>query len=776
MDENTLKMIPNPILIYDTSWKVREANPAALRAHGFKDVDVIAGNDITLLVHPSEHKKVETIKQELKKNGLSQPVASLFRIQNNNKTTATRYLSHFSQLADFPSQGSVSYIESAISLNETIDLRKKNNQETENFRILSENIPGLEMFLIDSDLQVHCKLGRETLNQQWHNHQNEGAGFLEYFSPEIISILQPLVKIAFNQTPISREFSLNNKFFSVRFIPLFQERSEPFCVVVLQNITETKLAENKIKLSMQEAEEANRAKDSFVAKMSHEIRTPLNAILGFTEQLGNTRLTKKQAGYLDVVNNSSRHLLSIIDDILVLSKIESGNIELDEVPFKIPDVFNQIENLLEIKYRKKGLNYRSYVDKFADTTMLGDVSKLQQVLINLANNAIKFTSKGGVEIRAILEDQKAGVKKIRFEVSDTGIGIKQDEIKNIFKPFRQVNNRIDRNFSGCGLGLTISKDLVASMGGVLSAESTHGQGSIFSFTLTLKKGSQKPEKPEKDSEKPKNNIPKNLRILFVDDDPVNILLGKIILAKHKISVDFASSGTQALRKFAPGKYHLIFLDINMPDISGLDVTHRIRESELKSNPSAKTTIVAMTANAVRKYLKQYLGAGIDSILLKPYSEEALIRKIIKHGPVFHTENPVEPGTRFPETFSKIFDLNELLKVTKYDHAFTSLMLNTFVENSENMLHKIGISLSQENYNEIGEIAHKLTPSLEQLGIKKAADLFKKIETLYLYKSNSEKDPNLINTANEELKIATQAIKQVLKETETQKPEEKRDDL
>jgi signal transduction histidine kinase/ActR/RegA family two-component response regulator len=724
MDKNTLKTIPNPMIIYDAYWKVRDANPAAIKAHGFKDDDVIAGKDITSLVHPNDHKKVETIQQEVKFNGHSKPTAILFRTHKNNKATATRYLSQFTQLPDYPSAGSVSYMESAISLKETIDLTKKNNQETENFRILSENIPGLELFLIDSSLNVRCKLGRETLNQRWHNIGDESTDFFECFTPEVISILQPLLKIAFSHTPISREFSDKNLFFSVRIIPLKKEKEETLCVVVLQNITGTKLTENKLRLYRREADEANRAKANFVAKMSHEIRTPLNAIFGFTEQLSNTRLTKKQAGYLDVVSNSSRHLLSIIDDILILSKIESGIIELDEVHFTIPDIFNKIDHLLEMKYKEKGLTFHTSVEKLADTTMLGDASKLQQVLINLANNAIKFTSKGGVEIRAILVDQKSDGKKVRFEVSDTGIGIKPDEIENIFKPFRQVNNRIGRNFSGCGLGLTISKDLVASMGGVLRVESTPGQGSIFSFTLTLKKGSQKPEKPKNDSQKQYNTLPKNLKILFVDDDPVNILLGKIILTKHKISADFAGSGAKALKKFTPGKYHLIFLDINMPDISGLDVTHRIRETEMKNNSLTRTTIIAMTANALKKYLKRYLSEGMDAILLKPYSEKDLIQKIVKHSPNLPTKNPIEPNTLFSDTASEIFNLTDLLSITRHDHVFTSLMLNTFVENSENMLRKIqGTHYHMNNYNEIGEVAHKLTPSLEQHRMKKAADTF-----------------------------------------------------
>lgn len=765
MDKNTLKTIPNPIIIYDAEWKVCEANPAAIKALGFTKKEELEGKDIFSIIHPNDHKKPGTIQQQVKDNIHAQPTVTLMHYRNKPDAAVIKFLTQFTRLEDYPAPGRFSYMESAISLQETTDTIITEHPDQENLRILSDNIPGLELFLIDSSMQVHCRLGQETLKQRWHNPSTEGLKFLEYFTPELISVLHPLLKIAFNKTPISREFSRKNKFFSIRIIPLNNEREDTLCVVVLQNITESKLTENKLKLYRQQAEEANRAKDNFVAKMSHEIRTPLNAVLGFTDQLSNTRLTKKQAGYLDVVRNSSRHLLTIIDDILILSKIESGIIELDEVHFTIPDVFNEIDHLLEMKYKEKGLTFHTSVEKLADTTMLGDVAKIKQVLINLANNAIKFTKKGEISLRAILADQKQDGKKIRFEVADTGIGIKPEEIENIFKPFRQVNNLIDKNFSGCGLGLTISKDFVETMGGRLSAESTPGKGTTFSFTLTLKKGSPKTEKQKHTSVKQKNDLPKNLKILFVDDDPVNILLGKIIMRKHKISADFANSGTQALKKFIPGKYHLVFLDINMPVMSGLDVTRQIREAERNSKPFTKTTIVAMTANAVRKYLQQYLREGMDSILLKPYSEEAMIQKIIKHSTNIPIKNPDEPLRQFPDKPGKLYDLTDLLKITRHDHEFTTLMLNTFVENSENMLSKIQLSLSQNNYKEIGEVAHKLTPSLEQLGIKKAAGLFKNIETLYLYQNKTEKDPNLIITAIEELKTGIHAIRQILKETE-----------
>lgn len=762
MEAITINTIPNPIIIYDAEWKVLEANSAACIAFGFSDEELLKGKDVFSLVHKDDHWKVRNLQRELTEINHLQPGVTLLHRNNNSHIHSAKYMSQFTKMVDYPSINSLAWMESAIGLEETERNNEKKYSDEENFRILSENIPGLEMFLIDKNLHVQCKLGRETLKQGWHNRHNEENEFFGFFTPQVISILQPLLEIALNQTPVSREFSIRNKYFSVSLIPLNQQKAEPFFVVVLQNITDTKLAENKLKLSMQKAEQANQAKDHFVAKMSHEIRTPLNAISGFTEQLNNTRLTKKQAGYLEVVKNSSRHLLTIIDDILILSKIESGNIELDEIPFNVTDVFNEIDHILEIKYKKKGLTFKVSVDKFANTPLLGDVSKIKQVLINLANNAIKFTAKGEIGLRATLTDQKAQHKKIRFEVSDTGVGISPQEIKNIFKPFKQVNNNIDSNFTGCGLGLTISKDLVATMGGTLSVDSTPGQGSTFAFTLVLKKTTSKSLVKDNPVPKPKKTSLKNIKVLFVDDDPINILLGKIILKRNKIPADFANSGAGAIKKFAPGKYHIVLLDINMPDISGLDVTQHIRDAETTANPSHKTVIVAMTANAVKRYLKQYLKSGINSILLKPYSEEALYQKIIKYCPDIPSNQEVRPNKLFTKIRSELYDLTDLLKITKGDYEFTTLMLNTFVENGENIIQRIEALLLQNEYDEIGELAHKLIPTLDQLRIKKAFHLFKKIENLYLYKDNMEKDAELIRASIKELRAAIEAIKQNIK--------------
>lgn len=758
MDKKTLDSVPNPIIIYDSDWKIHTANPAALKALGYSTLDELKGMEAFAIVHASDHHKLRLIQQQTAEGAVNNKAINISHLHNDPNTPPERYLSQFIRFKNHSNNNSYSYMESAIKLNGASNYSESIYHETDNFKVLSDNIPGLELFLIDKNLHIHCKLGRESFHQNWHNRLIEGTDFFDYFIPEVQSVIKPLLTIAFESTPVSREFSANNNFFSIRLIPLKIKGMEHFCVIALQNITETKLIENRLKHSTQEAEKANRAKDNFVAKMSHEIRTPLNAVIGFTEQLTKTRLSKKQSEFVDIVNNSSQHLLSIVDDILVLSKIESGMIEIDETPFTLESIYTNIEQLLELKYRKKGLHFSIQTNIPANTLLLGDPSKLSQVLLNLTNNAIKFTHQGKIILRFILKDQSKEHMKVCFEVCDTGIGITEEEIKYIFKPFQQVNNSLDRNFSGCGLGLTISSDLIKSMGGNLQVDSTPGKGSTFSFTLTFKTALKVDFSDEKQAVNPKNKDYKHLRILFVDDDMVNLSLGKIILKKHKIKADFASSGQQALKLFQPGLYDIIFLDINMADINGLEVTRQIRQTENNHQNILRTPIVAMTANAVRKHLKQYLNEGMDSILLKPYNEESFYKKITKLTQK-DLAKPKSTSHKYSQrTADKIYDLAPLLQITKGDYDFTLMMLSVFVKNSEDLLNKIHSALERNNFAELGEVAHKLIPSVEQLGIEKATKHLKKVEHLYLNNKHKKKETELIKATIKELRIGIDAIK------------------
>lgn len=758
MDNFDISVLPNPVILYDAEWKLFDMNPAAIKVLGFSDLSELKGKDIFSVFHPSEFGQILKIQEEiLKKDYLTGK--NLFHLHKNSDVV--KFTSQFGKIPAHQSRlGSEIYVETGVVSDTLNDRLNTRDFFPDNFRLLDENIPGLEMFLVDSNLHIHCKLGNETFKQQWTTSTHKEWNLLNYFPAKVLSILRPLLKVAFDRTPVSRELSYQNKHFSLHLIPFLVDDDYLRCVLILQNITETKQVEKKLHHLKEEAETANRAKDDFVAKMSHEIRSPLNAINGFVEQLHHTRLNKKQSKYLDVVDNATQHLLSIIDDILIISKIESNQIEIENVPFHIPGMFDSIDNLLRNLYEKKGLKFYIETEDVLDQNFLGDPTKLKQILINLCSNAIKFTHKGSITLKAELIEEKEGKHAVSFQVTDTGIGIKNSDILKILQPFQQVDNTIHRSFSGCGLGLTISKDLIESMGGQLKIYSAPGKGSSFVFSINLEKTNATAEDPVSADH---DNIAKiqlhHLQILFVDDDPVNRMLGGVILKKFKVKADFAQNGKKGLKMFKPGKYDLVFLDINMPDMSGVQVAQKIREKEQAyTRPFEKTKIVAMTASSLRRQIRDYLESGMDSVMIKPYNEKTFYRKIVQLSskevnPQYELDlEPLEKNK------NQLFDMEQLLQITQGDEDFTYSIMRSFVKNGNFLLEKMEKALEEDDYNNIGEAAHTLVPSMEQLGISGATPLLKTLERNYLKTSNYKKDPDLVRKAMKEVEKGIDAIR------------------
>ena len=757
MDNRLFETIPNPIILYNSEWNITYANMAAIDALGFTDIKGLIDKNIFSFIHPNDHHHLKRIQKQLLHNTASVSGLKLSHTKITEETPPGLFLSQFTKIADPLSNEHASYIESAILMEETDGLSDQIRLDLKKYNILSENIHGLEVFLIDEDHNVHYKLGRESYQQGWHKQLHDGINFWRYFNPEIIPVLNPLLQIAFEQTPVIKEFSFNEEYFSIRFIPSDLSSTKRFCVVILQNITETKLIEKKLKVSTRQAEEANHAKDDFVAKMSHEIRTPLNAITGFTEQLEKTRLTNKQANYTQIISNASRHLLSVINGILELSKNELGQNKNELVPFKIRTILQDIDDVLKIKYEQKNLEFKILCESETDEFLLGEPSKLRQILINLANNAIKFTRKGSISITCRCIKNTDNQKTLRFEVTDTGIGIDAEERKNIFKPFHRVGIPTGRKNGGSGLGLTISKDLIESMGSTIELDSIPGEGSTFKFSLNFRKAG-KSDIQSYEKQTLRKHLPLDqLRVLFVDDDPVNLLLGKLILDKYRVKADFSNSGTDALEMFKKGRYDIIFLDINMPDYTGMEITNRIRKEEKDLADKQKTRIIVMTANAMSKQIGTYVQSGIDSIIIKPYQEETLYRKLLAYATNVDKDF-ISFKSKLPTGKSTEYDLKNLLDYTQGDPEYTILMLDTFLESARHSLKMIKSAYKLNDYNAIAEAAHKLIPSVEQLGLKTSSRLLRRIEQRYLKKKKFRKDASLIESAIDELQKGIKTIK------------------
>jgi PAS domain S-box-containing protein len=754
MEKKFLEVMPNPVILYDSHWKIRKINQAAVNLLRYSNCEELLGQDIEQIVWPQDLDLLKEIRENTEKKEEFKPGRELHHLCKDGGKV--KMLSHFRKISSGQADDMRRFIESGIAFEDIIGEYHQQVDKLQCWKSLAENVPGLNMMLVDKSLKIHCIVGSENQKQSIIHTDEAYDDLSEYFSQSIVKVLNPLLKIAFESTPVSREFSDGKEYYSVRLNPIVNEAGDIMCVIILQNITESKVFEKKLKLSKQEAEEANEAKSTFIAKMSHEIRTPLNAVIGFAEQLGKTRLSKKQNSYLKIINNSSEHLLFIIDDILVLSKIEAGKIELEEVPFKISHVLKMVRNLLDLRYKKKNLSFNTFYDlSLDDEVVLGDPGRLRQVLINLINNAIKFTHKGGITVNCSPDKITAKQIIVRFTVTDTGIGIPPEELEGIFMPFRQVDNSVGRSYFGSGLGLSISKSLIEKQGGSISVKSIPGKGSTFTFTIKYKRTSQPIPDDTNAHPIPSGILLNHVKLLFVDDDPLNQLLGKEILRQYKIKTVFAGSGKEAINLFKPGRFDMVFLDINMPVISGIDVALHIREAERADKTKPATKIIAMTANVLKSHIEKYLQVGMDDVIIKPFKEETVYEMI-----AMYAGKPASPARRKVSSNDNRpgkFDLTELERFTKGNATFTLLMLSTFIENSEHLLKKIKMAFADDDYGSIAEAAHRLLPSFEQLGFKKATALLREIDTRYLRKKTFRTDPDLIEATMKEIGEALKTI-------------------
>ncbi|MDN3920124.1 response regulator [Roseateles violae] len=383
--------------------------------------------------------------------------------------------------------------------------------------------------------------------------------------------------------------------------------------------------------ALQSAEDSSTSKSRFVAVMSHEIRTPLNGILGMTQLLERSELDPQQREQIDIVRRSGRHLLALVNDILDLARIESGKLAVDAGPVAVAEVVDDVCRLLRQTARDKGLQFELQLSPALPAHVLGDGSRIKQVLHNLVGNAIKFTERGRVAVDvSTVHDMRAGAL-LRFAVRDTGEGIAADQMERVFAPFEQARSADrPRRQDGTGLGLTISRELARAMGGDLRCSSIPGQGSLFEFTLPLQPCSELPERataPAGDSGAPATRL--SGRVLLVDDSPVNVLVAASMLERCGLAVDQAENGVEALEQMKARDYDLVLMDCQMPQLDGFEATRRWRAHERRML-LPHVPIVALTASAVNGDRERCIQCGMDDYLVKPFEMDDLVGVAERH--------------------------------------------------------------------------------------------------------------------------------------------------
>lgn len=476
-----------------------------------------------------------------------------------------------------------------------------------------------------------------------------------------------------------------------------------------------------------------KAKEQFLANISHEIRTPINGIAGMAGLLSQDSSPEERGTYLNAIKHSAENLKVIINDILDLAAIESGKLRFEKIPFSLHDLLPSLVGMFAYQAKEKKLKLDYSINSSLNRSLLGDPVRLNQILINLISNAVKFTHSGKIQILCSAEEKKKTGCVVKIQVIDTGVGVPSDKLDTIFESFSQADASVTRKYGGSGLGLTIVKQLVELQKGTIEVKSEEHKGSNFIVRI--------PYVFTKSERLKKRSIPKatflaaketsGMRVLLVEDNDINRLYAKSILHQWNCSVDIAENGLVAIEKIKYNLYDVVLMDVQMPVMDGYEATRAIRlmDSHMRHAP-----IVALTANATKTDIEKCLSSGMNDYLPKPFTPDDLYRKIFRELKI-KTQKNGEPK-KVAEEKKSAFDLEYLRSVSDNNHEFLQEMIQTFVQTIPPVLHEMKEALIGNNWKKLSRLAHQIKPSFSLLGMEGLR------KTVSFIEENAEKKTNL----------------------------------
>ena len=527
------------------------------------------------------------------------------------------------------------------------------------------------------------------------------------------ALLEDKLKVRKNGVADAYELSITDKsgdkkWWFVSGAPRYNDRGELVGSIGIHlDITEQKKLEAELIEARERAEHLARTKETFLANMSHEIRTPMNAIMGMTRQLSKTELSETQKFYLNVIHSASDNLLVIINDILDLSKVEAGKLSLENIGFSARDVIGRAIQVLAHKAEEKGLKLsNSIFDEEIAPILIGDPYRLNQILLNLMGNAIKFTEKGFVDVVFNLINNSDTTQTITIAVKDSGIGMEQSYLKRLFDEFSQANESVSRKYGGTGLGMSISRNLVELMGGKISAESEKGVGTTITLKIEFKKGKEE-DLPLQNQMQFGADFLAGKKIMVTDDNEMNRLVASIILKNHGAEVVEAVNGMQTLEIIKHELVDLILMDMQMPVMNGTEATKLLRERGFE------IPIVALTAEAIKGEREKCLALGMNDYITKPIKEEEFLEVI---GKLLNQTLTYKPVNTIKMEEESLFDLSELEQLSRGNTAFVIKMAGMFCELTPPMVTEMIAAYHDRDLEKMGALAHKIKPSLDNLRV------------------------------------------------------------
>ncbi|MFT5310409.1 MAG: PAS domain S-box-containing protein [Bacteroidia bacterium] len=518
------------------------------------------------------------------------------------------------------------------------------------------------------------------------------------------------------------------------------------------DVTDQKRLDKKLESALSKAKAASAAKEAFLANMSHEIRTPLNGIIGMVRELGKLDLTQTQKPLLEGAKKASTHLLSIVTNILDLSKIEAGELAIDKSLFSLYDVCDDVKNILSNQFTDKGLLFDIIVDTNLSRFLIGDSSRIRQVLLNIAGNALKFTNKGFVRISCKVNRTTEFHQEVELKIRDSGIGMDQKYVDRIFTKFQQEDISRSRKFEGTGLGMVITKELIDLMGGRISVNSKKMHGTEVTVRLTMPLGEA--SKEYYSTKQPDYKFLENKRLLLVEDNELNRLVATQVLLPLKMKITEVVNGAKAVELIRTKKFDIILMDLQMPVMGGLEATRIIR-SELKN----QIPIIAISANAFKSEVDACMQVGMNDYVTKPFDEQDLpeaIRQQLEQ-PGEESSNRKKTESAPPQKPTALYNLSKLTEMSRGNSDFVNKMLGLFVDSAIKSTLELEIAMEKGNIDTIRKLAHKLKPSLDNLEIDSIHVEIRKLESFEPNTQSNKQLSALVNKVSNTLVQTSEAI-------------------